>query len=81
MAKSLEQTIMELADREQIRELPQRYCDCVWRGDVDGIVKLFADEGVFTIVGHQREKWGEIDALGTRVDHRRFVCARDLGDA
>ena len=55
MAKSLEQTITELADREQIRELPQRYCDCVWRGDVDGIVKLFADEGVFTIVGHQRE--------------------------
>jgi hypothetical protein len=55
MAKSLEQTVTELADRDQIRELPQRYCDCVWRGDVDGIVKLFADDGVFTIVGNQRE--------------------------
>jgi hypothetical protein len=25
------------------------------RGDVDGIVNLFADEGVFTIVGNNRE--------------------------
>jgi hypothetical protein len=38
MAKSLEQTVTELADREQIRELPQRYCDCVWQGDVGGLV-------------------------------------------
>ncbi|HVN89894.1 MAG TPA: nuclear transport factor 2 family protein [Candidatus Binataceae bacterium] len=55
MAKTLEQTITELADRDQIRELPQRYCDCVWRGDVDGIVALFADDGVFTIAGNNRE--------------------------
>jgi hypothetical protein len=55
MAKTLEQTIAELADRDQIRELPQRYCDCVWRGDVDGIVALFADDGVFTIAGNNRE--------------------------
>ena len=55
MAKSIEQTITELADRDQIRELPQRYCDCVWRGDVDGIVKLFSDDGVFTISGNNRE--------------------------
>ena len=45
MAKTTEQIVTELADREAIRELPQRYCDCVWRGDVDGIVNLFADEG------------------------------------
>ncbi len=55
MAKTLEQTITELADRDQIRELPQRYCDCVWRGDVDGIVALFAEDGVFTIAGNNRE--------------------------
>jgi hypothetical protein len=36
MAKTTEQIVTELADREAIRELPQRYCDCVWRGDVDG---------------------------------------------
>jgi hypothetical protein len=33
----------------------QRRVMRVWRGDVDGIVNLFADEGVFTIVGNNRE--------------------------
>jgi SnoaL-like domain len=55
MAKSVEQTVTELADRDAIRELPQRYCDCVWRGDVDGIVNLFAEDGEFTIIGPKRE--------------------------
>jgi hypothetical protein len=55
MAKSIEQMATELADREAIRELPQRYCDCVWRGDVEGIVSLFTEDGEFTILGHQRE--------------------------
>jgi len=55
MAKSLEQTITELADRDAIRELPQRYCDCVWQGDVPGIVNLFAADGSFTVVGNNRE--------------------------
>ena len=48
MAKTTEQIVTELADRDAIRELPQRYCDCVWRGDVDGLVSLFADDGVWT---------------------------------
>jgi len=55
MAKSVEEIVSELADRDAIRELPQRYCDCVWRGDVDGIVNLFAEDGVFTIVGRKNE--------------------------
>lgn len=55
MAKSIEQTVTELADREAIRELPQRYCDCVWQGDVKGIVNLFAENGSFTIIGPNRE--------------------------
>jgi len=55
MAKSVEQIATELADREAIRELPQRYCDCVWRGDVQGIVDLFTEDGEFTILGRQRE--------------------------
>ncbi len=37
MAKSIEQTVAELADREAIRDLPLKYCDCVWRGDIEGI--------------------------------------------
>ncbi|HZO83269.1 MAG TPA: nuclear transport factor 2 family protein [Candidatus Binataceae bacterium] len=53
--KTVEETLTELCDREAIRELPLRYCDCVWRGDVAGIVDLFTDDGVFTIKGHERE--------------------------
>ena len=50
MAKSVEQTVAELADRDAIRELPQRYCDCVWRGDIPGLVDLFTDDGAFIVV-------------------------------
>lgn len=53
--KTVEETLTELCDREAIRDLPVRYCDCVWRGDVAGIVDLFTDDGVFTIKGHERE--------------------------
>ena len=31
--RAWEELVMELADREAIRDLPVRYCDCVWRGD------------------------------------------------
>jgi hypothetical protein len=54
--KSPEQTVMELADRESIRELPQRYCDCVWRADVAGIVNLFAEDGTFEVKGAGRDR-------------------------
>jgi len=55
MSKTMEQIVTELADHDTIRELPQRYCDCVWRDDVEGIVNLFADDGVFTVIGSNRE--------------------------
>ena len=32
--------LQELLDREAIRDLPLRYCDCVWRNDIDGLVSL-----------------------------------------
>ena len=47
--KTVEETIAELADREAIRDLPVRYCDCVWRNDVAGIVDLFTADGSFTV--------------------------------
>jgi len=55
MAKSMEQIVTELADREAIRELPLKYCDCVWRGDIDGIANLFAENGTFTMTGRKRD--------------------------
>lgn len=48
MPKSKDQ-IQALLDREAIRDLPLRYCDCVWRDDIEGIVKLFAKDGEFVI--------------------------------
>ena len=55
MAKSIDQIVTELADREAIRELPQRYCDCVWRNDIDGIVNLFTDDASFSISASNAE--------------------------
>jgi ketosteroid isomerase-like protein len=55
MAKSIEQIVSELADRDAIRELPIKYCDCVWRNDVTGIVDLFANDAAFITKGHKRE--------------------------
>jgi hypothetical protein len=55
MAKSVEQIVGELADREAIRELPLKYCDCVWRNDMSGIVDLFAADGSFITKGHKRQ--------------------------
>lgn len=54
MAKSIEQMAADLADREGIRELPIKYCDCVWRNDMTGIVDLFANDGEFITKGHKR---------------------------
>jgi len=47
MAKSVEQLAGELADREGIRELPLKYCDCVWCNDMTGIIDLFASDGEY----------------------------------
>ncbi len=47
--KTVEEMLAELADREAIRDLPVRYCDCVWRNDVAGIVDLFTADGSFTV--------------------------------
>lgn len=44
-----DQALRELLDREAIRDLPLRYCDCVWRDDVSGIVDLFTEDGAFII--------------------------------
>jgi hypothetical protein len=59
MAKSIEQVVTELAAREAIRELPIKYCDCVWRNDVAGIVDLFAGDGAFITKGRKREHRAE----------------------
>ncbi len=53
--KSTEEMVAELADREAIRELPVRYCDCVWQGSLDTMIDLFAKDGQFITKGRKRE--------------------------
>ena len=38
----------ELLDREAIRELPLKYCHCVWQKDVDGFANLFTEDGAMS---------------------------------
>ena len=46
-AKSVEQQLQEVIDREEIRTLPVRYCDRVWQNDAEGYAKLFTEDGWF----------------------------------
>jgi len=47
--ESLERRLREIEDREAIRELPLRYCDCVWRRDADGVGALYTEDGRFDL--------------------------------
>ena len=50
-----DQQVAALLAREAVRDLPLRYCDCVWRDDVEGILELFAADGSFTAVFNGKE--------------------------
>ena len=54
MAKDSAQLLQELLDREAIRDLPKRYCHCVWQRDVAGIVDLFTEQGSINLRGPDR---------------------------
>ena len=53
--RTIEEVVAEMADREAIRDLPTRYCDYVWRGDFDGIVELFTEDGSFIAPRHGQD--------------------------
>ena len=44
-AKNTDTLLQEVIDREAIRDLPLRYCHCVWQKDPDGYVNLFTEDG------------------------------------
>jgi hypothetical protein len=50
--KTTDELVRELADREAIRDLVVRYCDCLWRKNLDGLVDLFTESGTFVVEGH-----------------------------
>jgi len=49
------QLVREVAAREAIRDLSARYCDCIWRNDLDGLVSLFTEDGTFVVEGLEVE--------------------------
>ena len=51
MAKSREQLVDEMLDRDAIRDLPVRYCHYVWSGNLEGILGLFTEDGIFSTEG------------------------------
>jgi ketosteroid isomerase-like protein len=51
MAKSLEERVQELADRDEIKELTARYCWHVVHGEGEAVAMLFTDDGVLDVSG------------------------------
>jgi hypothetical protein len=51
MAKNRDQLIDEMLDREAIRDLPVRYCHYIWTKNLDGILGLFTNDGIFAMEG------------------------------
>lgn len=47
-AKTTEERMQEVIDREEIRTLPVRYCHTVWQKDLDGYANLFTEDGSFS---------------------------------
>ena len=48
--KKVEEAVKAMLDREEIRELPARYCDLVWRNEIEALVNLFTPDGEFVMV-------------------------------
>ena len=47
--------VREIAAREAIRDLSARYCDCIWRKDLDRLISLFTEDGTFRVEGLEVE--------------------------
>ena len=53
--KTTAELMHEVAAREAIRNLSARYCDCIWRNDIEGLVSLFTEDGTFVVNGLEVE--------------------------
>jgi len=47
MAKSRNQLVDEMLDREAIRDLAIRYCDYIWRDEISQVIDTFTPDGAF----------------------------------
>jgi len=53
--ETTDELVRGLAARDAIRDLSARYCDCIWRNDLDGLVSLFTEDGTFVVEGLEVE--------------------------
>lgn len=72
--------IQQLLDREEIRDLPKRYCDYVWQDNALGVSGLFSENGSFTAkIGEKtvsvegREKIASFMQQGLADSPRPFI--------
>ncbi len=61
-ARSIEETVRELADKDEIRELAARYAHHVWQQDPAGCANLFTEDGVLDASGQRSEGRGAVEA-------------------
>src|SRR5208282_3897598 len=66
--------VREVAAREAIRDLSARYCDCIWRNDLDGLVSLFIEDGTFVVEGL------EVEAVSRGHAQLRKVYEKAIGE-
>lgn len=71
--KTTDELVRELADREAIRDLPVRYCECLWRKDVDGLLGLFKDDATFVMKGTEVEAGYGRYCLQCKMDWERQI--------
>lgn len=70
------QAIADMLAREEIRELVNRYFDCMWRKDVEGALNLFAPDGELVMVNPVIDVDGRVSA--TQVGQEdRVIKGRD----
>src|SRR5580704_16171370 len=53
--KTTETLVRELADLEAIRDLSVRYCDCLSRKDIAGLLGLFTADATYVVKGTELE--------------------------
>lgn len=71
--KTTDELVRELVDREAIRDLSVRYCDCLQRKDVDGLLALFTDDATFVIKGVELEAVSRGIAEIRRMHEKAFA--------
>jgi hypothetical protein len=69
-----DELVRAMVARETIRDLSARYCDCIWRNDLDGLVSLFTEDGTFIVEGR------EVEATARGPAHLRKVYEKAIAE-